>query len=151
MLAAKIKAGDMEYGGFSGEAAYQIFSQDFKKEEVDYKKLTYGFVQKMCIRDRDKVRYVLNKKETILAREKQAQIKSEFERWLFADPERGARLTKLYNDKFNNLRPRVYDGSDLAFPDMSDDIALRTHQRDVVCLLYTSKDGIRLMKMIRDM
>ena len=46
-----------------------------------------------------------NKKETILAREKQAQIKGEFERWLFADPERGARLTKLYNDKFNNIRP----------------------------------------------
>lgn len=45
MLAAKIKAGDMEYGGFSGEAAYRIFSQDFKNEEVDYKKLTYGFVQ----------------------------------------------------------------------------------------------------------
>ena len=80
----------------------------------------------------DKVKYVLNKKETILAREKQAQIKGEFERWLFADPERGARLTKLYNDKFNNLRPRVYDGSDLVFPDMSEDVHLRTHQRDVV-------------------
>lgn len=80
----------------------------------------------------DKVKYVLNKRETILAREKQAQIKAEFERWLFADPERGARLTKLYNDKFNNLRPRVYDGSDLVFPDMSEDISLRTHQRDVV-------------------
>lgn len=80
----------------------------------------------------DKVKYVLNKKETILAREKQAQLKGEFERWLFADPERGARLTKLYNDKFNNLRPRVYDGSDLVFPDMSEDVHLRTHQRDVV-------------------
>ena len=45
MLAAKIKAGDMEYGGYSGETAYRIFSQDFKNEEVDYKKLTYGFVQ----------------------------------------------------------------------------------------------------------
>ncbi len=80
----------------------------------------------------DKVKYVLNKKETILAREKQAQIKAEFERWLFAEPERGARLTKLYNDKFNNLRPRVYDGADLVFPDMSEDVRLRSHQRDVV-------------------
>ena len=80
----------------------------------------------------EKKKYVLNKKETILAREKQAQIKAEFERWLFADPERGARLTKLYNDKFNNIRPRVYDGSDLVFPDMSEDVQLRKHQRDVV-------------------
>lgn len=80
----------------------------------------------------DKVKYVLNKKETILAREKQAQIKAEFDRWLFADQERGARLTKLYNDKFNNVRPREYDGSDLLFPDMSEGVHLRTHQRDVV-------------------
>ena len=80
----------------------------------------------------EKKKYVLNKKETILAREKQAQLKGEFERWLFADQERGARLTKLYNDKFNNIRPRVYDGSDLVFPDMSEDIHLRPHQRDVI-------------------
>lgn len=45
MLAAKIKAGDMEYSGFSGEEAYQIFSLDFKKDEVDFNKLQYGFVQ----------------------------------------------------------------------------------------------------------
>ncbi len=80
----------------------------------------------------DKVKYVLNKRETILAREKQAQIKAEFERWLFAQPERGARLTKLYNDRFNNIRPRVYDGSGLVLPDLSQDIRLRPHQLDVV-------------------
>ncbi len=143
---------ELEFSKFS--SAYFISSKGVEKDSVTVNQ-TYGtgrmnayeileaslnlrFVE---VKDRvdyvdengeDKVRYVLNKKETILAREKQAQIKSEFERWLFADPERGARLTKLYNDKFNNLRPRVYDGSDLAFPDMSDDIALRTHQRDVV-------------------
>lgn len=80
----------------------------------------------------DKVKYVLNKKETILAREKQAQIKAEFERWLFADPERGERLTKLYNDRFNNIRPRKYDGSNLILPDLSEDIQLRPHQLDVI-------------------
>ncbi len=80
----------------------------------------------------DKVKYVLNKKETILAREKQAQIKAEFERWLFADPERGTKLTKLYNDRFNNIRPRKYDGSALVLPDLSADIKLRPHQLDVV-------------------
>lgn len=80
----------------------------------------------------DKVKYVLNKRETILAREKQAQIKAEFERWLFADPERGTSLTKLYNDRFNNIRSRTYDGSDLVLPDLSEDIRLRPHQLDVV-------------------
>ncbi len=80
----------------------------------------------------DKVKYVLNRKETILAREKQAQIKAEFERWLFAEPERAARLTKLYNDRFNNIRPRTYDGSDLVLPDLSEDIRLRPHQLDVI-------------------
>ncbi len=80
----------------------------------------------------EKVKYVLNKKETILAREKQAQIKAEFERWLFSSPERGTRLTKLYNNKFNNIRPRAYDGSGLVLPDLSEDIRLRPHQLDVV-------------------
>ncbi len=80
----------------------------------------------------DKVKYVLNRKETILAREKQAQIKAEFERWLFAEPERAARLAKLYNDRFNNIRPRTYDGSDLVLPDLSEDIRLRPHQLDVI-------------------
>ncbi|MEG0944671.1 MAG: DEAD/DEAH box helicase family protein, partial [Angelakisella sp.] len=80
----------------------------------------------------EKTKYVLNKKETILAREKQAAIRMEFESWLFADPERGQNITKLYNDRFNNIRPRVYDGKDLILPDMSEDIKLRPHQRDVV-------------------
>ena len=80
----------------------------------------------------DKVKYVLNKRDTILAREKQAQIKLAFESWLFAEPERGARLTKLYNEQFNNVRPRKYDGSDLALPGMADDITLRQHQLDVI-------------------
>lgn len=142
----------LEYSKYTG--AYYIFGKGAEKNSVTASQV-YGtkrmnayeileaslnlrFVE---VKDRveyvdengeDKVKYVLNKTETILAREKQAQIKAEFERWLFAEPERGARLTKLYNDKFNNLRPRVYDGSGLVFPDMSEDISLRTHQRDVV-------------------
>ncbi len=78
-----------------------------------------------------KEKYVLNKKETILAREKQAQIKAEFEKWLFSDPQRGERMVRLYNDRFNN-RPREYDGSDLVLPDLAGDIKLRKHQLDVV-------------------
>ena len=80
----------------------------------------------------EKTKYVLNKKETILAREKQAEIKMAFESWLFADPERGASLTNLYNDRFNNIRPREYNGDDLLLPDMAEGIKLRKHQRDVI-------------------
>ncbi len=80
----------------------------------------------------EKVRYVLNRRETLLAREKQAQIKFEFESWLFSDAERGAELTALYNDRFNNIRPRVFQGDDLILPDMSREIILRKHQRDTV-------------------
>lgn len=82
----------------------------------------------------EKVRYVLNKRETLLAREKQAQIKMEFESWLFAEPERGAALTQLYNDRFNNIRPRTYNGDDLMLPDMNEAITLRKHQRDTVAM-----------------
>lgn len=80
----------------------------------------------------EKVKYILNKKETILAREKQAQLKSVFETWLFQEAERGEQLTALYNEKFNNIRPRQYDGSNLLFPNMANDITLRTHQLDVI-------------------
>lgn len=92
----------------------------------------------------DKVKYVLNRSETILAREKQAQMKIQFENWLFADPERGARMTKLYNDRFNNIRPQVFHGDDLELPDMNEEITLRGHQRDVIAMGIYS-DGNLLM------
>ena len=93
------------------------------RDKVEYPDLATGGM---------KEKYVLNRKETILAREKQAQIKAEFGRWLFSDPQRGAKLVKLYNDRFNNIRPREYDGSDLVLPDLAADITLRKHQLDVV-------------------
>lgn len=82
----------------------------------------------------EKVRYVLNRRETLLAREKQAQIKMEFEAWLFTEPKRGAALVQLYNDEFNNIRPRTYNGDDLMLPDMNDAIILRKHQRDAIAM-----------------
>lgn len=81
-----------------------------------------------------KVRYVLNKRETLLAREKQAEMKMEFESWLFSEPKRGATLTAVYNDRFNNIRPRTYNGDDLMLPDMNEIITLRKHQRDTVAM-----------------
>lgn len=83
-------------------------------------------------RNGDKEERVVNQEDTLSAREKQKAIKERFRQWLFADPERTERLVRLYNDTYNNLRPRLFDGSHLAFPGMSQAIALRQHQKDAV-------------------
>lgn len=102
----------------------------------------------VTIRDRvddgDRVRYVVNQKETMLAREKQHQIKEEFKNWIFKDPERRAMYVDYYNEKFNNIRLREYDGSNLSFPNMNPDIKLRPHQRDAIARILYSKDNTLL-------
>lgn len=75
---------------------------------------------------------VLNQEETMLAREKQIQIKLQFESWLFSNASRTRDLVNLYNDLFNDVKPRTYNGEHLTFPGMSDAIELRKHQRDVI-------------------
>ena len=75
---------------------------------------------------------VLNKKETMLASQKQEMIKEKFRDWIFEDAERRHRLTKLYNVKFNSIRNREYDGSNLSFEGMNTKIDLRDHQRNAI-------------------
>ena len=75
---------------------------------------------------------VVNQEETLAAREKQKLIKEKFKSWVFAEPERTERLVRLYNDTYNNLRPRLFDGSHLDFPGMSQAITLNPHQKDAV-------------------
>jgi N12 class adenine-specific DNA methylase/small basic protein len=75
---------------------------------------------------------IKNKKETKLAWEKQKQIENEFNKWIFSDQERRERLVNLYNEEFNNLRLRTYDGSHLNFPGMNALIKLREHQANAV-------------------
>ena len=75
---------------------------------------------------------VVNQDATLAAREKQKHIKEKFRGWVFADPDRTERLVRLYNDAYNNLRPRLFDGSHLDFPGMNQTIALRQHQKDAV-------------------
>ena len=75
---------------------------------------------------------VVNPTETLAAKEKQRQIKEKFKAWVFADPDRTERLVRDYNDAFNNLRPRLFDGSHLDFPGMRRAVTLRPHQRDGV-------------------
>ncbi|MFL5340172.1 MAG: DEAD/DEAH box helicase family protein, partial [Gemmataceae bacterium] len=75
---------------------------------------------------------VVNHEATLAAREKQKAIKEKFRGWVFTDPDRTERLVRLYNDNFNNLRPRLFDGSHLDFPGMSQAFSLRQHQKDAV-------------------
>ena len=75
---------------------------------------------------------VLNKKETAIAQGKQAEIRQAFQDWIWKDPERRERLVALYNERFNNLRPREYDGSHLIFPGMNPEITLRPHQKNAI-------------------
>ncbi|WP_238602689.1 DEAD/DEAH box helicase family protein [Fimbriiglobus ruber] len=75
---------------------------------------------------------VVNQDATLAAKEKQRAIKEQFKSWVFTDPDRTERLVRLYNDNFNNLRPRQFDGSHLDFPGMSQALALRQHQKDAV-------------------
>jgi N12 class adenine-specific DNA methylase len=84
------------------------------------------------VEDGDTVRYVLNKKETMLAREKQNLLKQEFKEWIFKDPERRKKYVDYYNDNFNNIRLREYDGNHLTFPGMNPDIKLREHQVNAI-------------------
>ena len=75
---------------------------------------------------------VLNKKETLLAGQKQELLKEEFKNWIFNDQERRNRLVKLYNEHFNSIRNREYDGSNLSFEGMNTKIELRPHQKNAI-------------------
>ena len=109
--------------------AYRIIEETLNLRDVrifDYK------------HDRDGRRIaILNAKQTAIAQGKQEQIKQEFADWIWADPNRRERLTALYNEKFNSIRPREYDGSHLNFVGINPEIALRPHQVNAIAhILY---------------
>lgn len=110
--------------GTSRMDAYSIF-----EETLNLKTVT--------VRDRveegeGKYHYVVNKNETMLAREKQNQMKEKFKEWLFRDSERRQKYVEHYNETFNNIRLREYDGSHLQFPGMNPEIELKPHQKNAV-------------------
>jgi N12 class adenine-specific DNA methylase len=80
----------------------------------------------------DREERVVNQEATLAAREKQKLIKERFRAWVFTDPDRTERLVRIYNDIYNNLRPRLFDGSHLDFPGMNCTIRLNPHQADAV-------------------
>ena len=87
--------------------------------------------------DEGRKKAVLNKKETAIAQGKQESIKNAFKSWVWEDPKRRERLTRIYNEKFNSIRPREYDGSHIIFSGMNPEITLRKHQRDAAArILY---------------
>ena len=80
---------------------------------------------------------VLNKKETMIAQQKQDSIKEAFTNWIWKDFDRREHLVKRYNELFNSIRPREYNGDHLDFPNMNSEISLRKHQKDAIAhILY---------------
>ena len=80
----------------------------------------------------DREERVVNQEETLAAKEKQKLIKERFRSWIFQEPDRTEKLVRLYNDTYNNLRPRIFDGGHLDFPGMNQTLTLRPHQKDAV-------------------
>ena len=90
-----------------------------------------------------KEKYVLNVKETILAKVKQEEIKSAFNSWLFKDEKTLSYLSNIYNEKFNNYVTRAYDGINLELPNMSSDIQLRDYQKNVIArVIYSNSNTL---------
>ena len=104
--------------------AYEIIEETLNLKDVR----VYDYV----VDENGNKKAVLNKKETTIAQGKQEQIKRAFEEWIWKDPERRERLCKLYNEKFNSIRPREYDGSHIKYYGMNPEIKLRKHQSDAV-------------------
>lgn len=91
--------------------------------------------------DGNKIRE-FNGKETAIAQAKQEQIKQAFTDWIFKDQERREKLVRLYNDTFNSIRPRTYDGSHLKFAGMSPEITLRKHQENAIAHILYGKNTL---------
>ena len=83
-------------------------------------------------------RRVLNQEQTIAAQEKQRRIKERFAGWIFENPDRAERLVRLYNDTFNTMRARQFDGSHLSFPGMTSSVKLTPHQANAVWRIVSS-------------
>ena len=109
--------------------AYRIIEETLNLKDVRI----YDYVEDA----EGKKKAVLNKKETAIAQAKQELIKQGFQDWVWSDPARREQLCRIYNEKFNSIRPREYDGSHIVFSGMNPEIELRDHQRNAVAhILY---------------
>jgi len=126
--AQKSVAATSEYGTDRANGTWLLELALNMKTPVIYDTIHHG----------DREERVVNQEATLAAREKQKQIKERFRSWIFTDAERTERLVRLYNDQFNNLRSRVFDGSHLDFPGMNQTIRLNPHQKDAVWRVMSS-------------
>ena len=110
--------------GTSRASAYKLIEDTLNLRDTN--------VYDQIVDENGKKTSVLNQKETMLARSKQELIKEEFKNWIFEDVERRDRLVKEYNKRFNSIRLREYDGSNLSFDGMNPEIKLRVHQQDAI-------------------
>ena len=115
--------------GTSRINAYKIIEETLNLKDVRI----FDYIED----EEGKKKAVLNKKETAIAQAKQELIKQGFQDWIWDDPARREKLTKMYNEKFNSIRPREYDGSHIVFNGMNPEIELREHQKNAVAhILY---------------
>lgn len=115
--------------GTSRINAYKIIEETLNLKDVRI----FDYIED----DEGRKKAILNKKETAIAQSKQEMIKQEFQDWIWSDPERRERLCKFYNEKFNSVRPREYDGNHIIFNGMNPEIELREHQKNAVAhILY---------------
>ena len=115
--------------GTSRINAYKIIEETLNLKDVRI----FDYIED----DEGKKKAVLNKKETAIAQAKQELIKQGFQDWIWDDPARREKLTKMYNEKFNSIRAREYDGSHIVFNGMNPEIELREHQKNAVAhILY---------------
>lgn len=112
--------------------AYKIIEQTLNLKDVK--------VFDTIIDDEGRKQRVLNRKETAIASSKQDSIKEAFLNWIWNEPERRNKLVRLYNDKFNSIRPREYDGSHIEFVGMNPEIKLRPHQLNAVAHVLYGKN-----------
>jgi len=115
--------------GTSRINAYKIIEETLNMKDVRI----FDYIED----DEGKKKAVLNNKETQIAQAKQELIKQGFKDWIWNDPDRREKLVRLYNEKFNSIRPREYDGSHIIFSGMNPEIELREHQKNAVAhILY---------------
>ena len=131
-----VKGKNADYGNPMVNMTYGTSRANAYKILEDSLNLKDTRVYDLVVED-GKEKRVLNKKETMLASQKQEAIREAFKDWVFKEPQRREELVKAYNVKFNSTRPREYDGSHLKFPGMTPDISLRPHQKNAIAhVLY---------------
>ena len=115
--------------GVKKASAYKIIETTLNLNDIKiYKKINEGTEDEKS---------VIDKQQTAIAQAKQDEIRMKFEEWIFKDPDRRENLVKLYNEKFNSIRNREYDGSHLKFYGMNPEIKLRPHQLNAIArILY---------------